>query len=102
MVNMQSGYKYRDFDDLWRELIILKVKEIDKKTRIRILEATLYDVETDEPFWHAVKIQKLYRNEKGRWIYKDSLNIPFDAFPEFSEMINEVKKICDDIKARYG
>jgi hypothetical protein len=101
---MQSGFKYRDYDEQWREYILLKVKEINENTRIRIVEATCYDIETDEPFWHAIKIQRLYRNEKGRWIYKGSINIPFEAFSEFCDIINETKKMCDDIKAgkRFG
>jgi hypothetical protein len=98
---MKGAFKYRDWDEQWREEILLQVKEIDKNNRIRILEVILYDMETDEPFWHAIKIQRIYWNEgKKRWIYRSSINIPFEAFSEFYEMINETKNKVDNIKAR--
>ena len=50
---MQRGYKTRDVDDWYEELMILQIKEIDGITRIRILEDTHYDLETEEPFGMA-------------------------------------------------
>lgn len=95
---MEKVFKYRDFDEQWREYILWKTKDINK-TRIRVVEAICYDIETDEPFWHAIKIQRLYKNDKGRWVYKSAINIPFEDFPEFCNMINEVKKIYDEEKS---
>jgi hypothetical protein len=95
---MQRGYKTRDFDEWYEELIILQVKEIDGTTRIRILEDTHYDSETEEPFWHGIKIQRVSKNKQGRWVYRDKLNIPFDAFPEFCNLVLKTKEQWDGIK----
>jgi len=97
MVEMLGNYRYKDWDECWREEYVLKVTEIDDKTRIRIVEVILYDNDTDEPFWHGIKIQRIYKRENGKWKYKSAINIPFRAFLGFCQMLDELRAERDKI-----
>jgi len=85
-----NDFRYRDFDDCWREEYILKVKEIDDRTRIRIVEVIIYDNDTDEPFYHSIKIQKVFKKQNGKWRFGNMVSIPFKSFLTFCQMFDDL------------
>ena len=90
---MVRSDKIRDFDEWYESKILLKEKQLGEDNKIRVLDDIHYDSETDEPFWHGIQFQRVAKSKKGRWVYRrEKLNIPFDHFDEFLNLVLKVKE----------
>jgi hypothetical protein len=84
--------RIREFDEWYPEIILLSVRELGSDNRIRVLDVTHYDADTEEPFWHGIKFQRISKSKKGKWLYREKLNIPFDHFSEFCDLVLKIKE----------
>ncbi|MGB8780480.1 MAG: hypothetical protein WCD81_07520 [Candidatus Bathyarchaeia archaeon] len=89
---MSKNDKIREFGEWYQEVILLSVRALGADNRIRVLDVTHYDVDTEEPFWHGIKFQRISKSKKGKWRYREKLNIPFDHFSEFCDLVLKIKE----------
>lgn len=92
MISMSPNHKIRDPDEWWEEKYLLYEEEIGEGNKIRVLEDAHYDSDTEEAFWHGIQIQRVSKTRSGRWMFREKLNIPYDKFSEFCDLILMVKQ----------
>jgi hypothetical protein len=63
-----------------------------KGNKIRVLEDTHYDSDTEELFWHCIQVQRISKTRKGKWRYREKINIPYEKFPDFCTLLLKVKQ----------
>jgi hypothetical protein len=88
---MTKRYRDRDFDEWYEDQRVLFAIQLDEDNRIKVLNDVHYDADTDEAFWHGIKFQRIIKTRKGDWRYREKLNIPFDHFEEFYNLVLKVK-----------
>lgn len=84
--------RIRDSDEWYEAIGVIHEEELEEGNKIRILDDEHYDEETQEVFWHGIKIQRISKDRKGRWRYREKINIPYDKFPDFCKMLLKVKR----------
>jgi len=89
---MKFNDKIRDPDEWWEEKYLILEKEIEKGNKIRVFEDTHYDINTEESFWHGIQIQRISKTRKGRWRYREKINIPYEKFLDFCALLLKVGK----------
>lgn len=89
--SMSSLSKIRDPDEWHEEKYLICETELESGNKIVVLEDSHYDDDTDEVFWHGIQIQRISKNRKGKWQYREKLNIPYNKFSDFCEIILRVK-----------
>jgi hypothetical protein len=89
---MKFNDKIRDPDEWWEEKYLILEKEIEKGNKIRVFEDTHYDIDTEESFWHGIQIQRISKTRKGKWRYREKINIPYEKFPDFCALLLKVRK----------
>ena len=85
-------YYMNNPDEWYESKYLIHEEELEEENKIKILEDEHCDIETDEAFWHGIQIQRISKNEKGRWRYRERINIPYSKFPDFCEILLKVKQ----------
>jgi hypothetical protein len=83
------GRRQRD-EFLPERKIILEIN-LDQDNKIRFWDVRYRDVDSGRTFWHAIKILRIAKNQKGKWYYtREKLNIKYSKFPIFQQIIATV------------
>jgi len=92
VMSTSSNNRIRDADEWYEAKYLIHEEEIEKGNKIRVLEDEHHDSDTDEIFWHGIQIQRISKTRSGRWMYREKINIPYDRFAEFCDLILKVKQ----------
>jgi len=87
---MSSNFWDRDPDDWYQDKYIIR-EIIFKNTKLRINNNYHIFSDTDKPIYHSIQMQIFNKSRKGKWILsRQKINIPFESFPEFVQVIQEI------------
>jgi hypothetical protein len=87
---MSSNFWEREPDDWHLERYLIQEFRINENIYMVKENVHIYD-ETDEIIYHSIQIQRSYVSQKGRRRFSnEKINIPFDKFSEFCQILNEI------------
>lgn len=93
----QFFYYMNNPDEWYESKSLIHEEELEEGNKIRILEDEHIVIETDEVFWHGIQIQRVSKSQTGKWRYRERINIPYDRFPDFCEILLKVKRKCSHL-----
>ena len=89
---MSSNFWERDPDDWNLQRYLIREFRINENNYM-VKENIHIDNETDEIIYHSIQIQRSYITQKGRRRFSnEKINIPFDKFPEFCRVLQEINE----------
>ena len=91
-MDMARSKKFRDSGEWYRERVVIYEIEIEKGNKIRFSDDRHVDSESERTFWHGIKIQRISKSLKGKWMYREKLNIPYKKFLDFCKIVMEVNE----------
>ena len=89
---MARPKKFRDYDEWHEQKFLIHEVEIEEGNKLKFLDDRHVDNESGRTFWHGIKIQRISKTFKGKWRYREKINIPYNKFPEFCKIILEVNE----------
>ena len=89
---MCSYFWERDPDNWHQDKVLIREFRLNEN-KYMVNDNSHIDSETDVQIYRSIQIQRSYKTQKGRWYYSgEKINIPFDKFPEFCRIIQEINE----------